>query len=145
MKPQSFFDRITRGTNNPLKKNPAPGAHEKNQEAPKNRVDAEQCALDVYETSDELVVRTLIAGVQAEDLDITITHDTLTIRGVRTEELAIPPQNYYYRECYFGPFSRSIILPENTYGDVIKAALKNGILTIRLPKIKKESVAINTN
>lgn len=111
----------------------------------KTGVDIEQCMLDVYQTKNDLVVRAFIAGVRPEDLDISIINSTLIIRGMRTEGDLITPQDYYYQECYFGPFSRSVILPEGSHGDIVKATLKDGILTIRLPKEEKKSIAINAD
>lgn len=105
----------------------------------------EQCALDVYQAEDGLVVRAFVAGVRPEDLDINIVNGTLTIRGSRAETEQTVPEDYYYQECYFGPFSRSVILPENTYGETVSAKLKNGVLTVRLPKIKKADNAVSTN
>lgn len=144
MESRSFLDRLTGG-----KKDAASPDTAKAKSTPahhhalkKTSADAEQCALDVYQTTDGLVIRAFIPGVRPEDLDISITNDTLTIRGIRTEGETIPPQDYYYRECYFGPFSRSVILPENSHGDTVKATLKHGILTIRLPKAEKKSIAI---
>lgn len=111
------------------------GQHD-NTQTKKMAADMEQCALDIFQTSDGLTIRAFVAGVRPEDLDISIANGTLTIRGSRAETEKTTPQDFYYRECYFGPFSRSVILPENNYGDVVNAKLKNGILTIRLPKLK---------
>lgn len=96
-----------------------------------------QLTLDVYQTATELVIKSTIAGVRSEDLDISITNDMLTIKGVRAKDEEVSSENYYYQECYWGPFSRSVILPADVDPDRIKAALKNGILTIRLPKIDR--------
>lgn len=134
---RSFFARLAGGKKGAPPRTPQKEASERH--ANTKPVDAEQCPLDVYQTTDELVIKTLIAGIRPEDLAISVACDTLTIRGVRTDAENVQPQDYYYRECYFGPFSRSVILPENCLGDVVKATLKNGVLTIRIPK-KKEGV-----
>jgi HSP20 family molecular chaperone IbpA len=70
--------------------------------------DAEgQLAIDVYQTDSEIVIKSVIAGVQSEDLDITIGDDTVTIRGSRKKDEQISNENYYYQECYWGSFSTS--------------------------------------
>lgn len=99
-----------------------------------------QLTLDVYQTASELVIKSTIAGVRSEDLDISITNDMLTVKGFRAKDEEVIPENYYYQECYWGPFSRSVILPADVDPDRIKAALKNGILTIRLPKVERPKV-----
>ena len=72
-----------------------------------------------------------------KDLDISITNDTVTIRGTRQKDEHIEGSNYFYQECYWGTFSRSVILPVEIDPDSAKASFKNGILSIRLPKIIK--------
>jgi len=96
-----------------------------------------QLTLDVFHTEDEIVIKSAIAGVSPEDLDISITKDTVNIKGVRQKDENIENGNYYYRELHYGPFSRSVILPEDIDTENASANLKNGILTIRLPKIRK--------
>ena len=96
-----------------------------------------QLAIDVYETPDEIVIQSTIAGVSPEDVDVSITNDTVTIRGARQKEEQISSQNYFYQECYWGAFSRSVILPVEIDSENSKATFKNGILSIHLPKIEK--------
>ncbi|MCX6763299.1 MAG: Hsp20/alpha crystallin family protein [Candidatus Moranbacteria bacterium] len=93
-----------------------------------------QLTIDVYQTDTEIVIKSTIAGVKPEDLDVSISNDMLTIRGERKKEEQTPEENYYYQECYWGMFSRSVILPVDVLVDKIEASMKNGILTIRLPK-----------
>ena len=97
-----------------------------------------QLSLDVYQTGSEIVVKSTIAGVDSEDLDIAITNDMLTIRGYRRKAEEIAPENYFYQECYWGPFSRSVILPADVDPEKTDASMKNGMLTIKLPKIEKQ-------
>lgn len=97
-----------------------------------------QLSVDVYYTADDIVIKSTIAGVEAQDLDITISHDMITIRGTRHQEEDIQKEQYLYRECYFGSFSRSIILPQEVEANKSTAEFKNGILTIRLPKAHRE-------
>lgn len=97
--------------------------------------DAEgQLTIDVYQTENEIVIKSTIAGVKPEDLDVSINADMVTIKGERKNEEAVSGENYYYQECYWGVFSRSVVLPVDIISDKAEASLKNGILTIRLPK-----------
>ena len=96
-----------------------------------------ELAVDVYQTDSDIVVQSTIAGVKPEDLDISVENDMLTIRGKRASETKEEGKNYFYQECYWGAFSRQIILPEEVDPNRIEASMKNGILTIRLPKINR--------
>lgn len=93
-----------------------------------------QLSIDVYQTPEAIVVKSTIAGVKSEDIDISINNDMLTIRGKREEEEPIEDGDYLYRECYWGSFSRSIILPVEVKAEKIEAILENGVLTVILPK-----------
>ncbi|TSC53554.1 MAG: HSP20 family protein [Parcubacteria group bacterium LiPW_39] len=100
--------------------------------------DAEgQLTIDVYQTPIDIVIKSTIAGVSPEDLDITITNDMVTIKGKREKDEVVTEGDYYYQECYWGAFSRSVILPVDVEAEKAEATMKNGILTIRLPKIEK--------
>lgn len=97
--------------------------------------DAEgQLTIDVYQTENEIVIKSTIAGVKPEDLDVSINNDMVTIKGERKNEEVVEAENYYYQECYWGHFSRSVVLPVDILSEKSEASLKNGILTIRLPK-----------
>jgi HSP20 family protein len=95
--------------------------------------DEGQLAVDVYREHGALIIRSPIAGVEADELDLSIHGDLLTIRGSR-KPLG-PPQedDWFYRECYWGPFSRSLILPLDIHPEKTEATILNGILTIRIP------------
>jgi HSP20 family protein len=93
-----------------------------------------QLTIDVYQTDNDIVIKSTIAGVKPEDLDVSINNDMVTIRGERKNDEKIESENYYYQECYWGAFSRSVILPVEVLADKAEASMKNGILTIRLPK-----------
>lgn len=97
-----------------------------------------QLAIDVYETEGEIVIKSTMAGVKPEDIDISINNDMLTIRGRREEAANIREENYLYKECYWGSFSRSIILPTEVDNKNIDAELENGVLTITLKKIARD-------
>jgi len=97
-----------------------------------------QLAIDVYQTPEEIVVESTIAGVDPEDLDVDISSEAVTIRGKRTKEKKIQDEDYFYQECYWGKFSRSIILPQEVDPENAVASLKNGVLTIRMPKMNRK-------
>ena len=99
-----------------------------------------QLTVDVYQNEDEIIVKSTIAGVSSEDIDILITNDMITIKGNREIEEKIKKDDFFYQEIYWGNFSRSIILPEDIDADKAKASMKNGVLTIRLPKLAKSRV-----
>jgi len=96
-----------------------------------------QLTIDVYQTPSDIVIKSTIAGVNPDDLDISITNDMVTIKGKREKDTEVTEGDYYYQECYWGSFSRSIILPVDVEAERAEASLKNGILSIRLPKIEK--------
>lgn len=96
-----------------------------------------QLAIDVYQTDNALIIKAPIAGVKPEDLDISITNETVTIKGQRKEEKEISRENYFCQECYWGGFSRSYLLPIAVDVDKAEASLKNGILTLTMPKLEK--------
>jgi HSP20 family protein len=96
-----------------------------------------QLAIDVYETEDNFIVQSTIAGIKAEDLDISVDEDLVTIRGSRENRYKEEGGKYYYQECYWGSFSRQVILPEEVDGTKAEAVMKDGVLTLKIPKIKK--------
>jgi len=95
--------------------------------------DEAQLSVDVFRDGGELVVRSLVAGVTPEDLDISVHGDLLTIRGKREHRRDVSAEDWYYRECYWGSFSRSVVLPNEVLSDNAKASLKNGLLEVRFP------------
>ena len=99
-----------------------------------------ELAVDVYQTDDEIVIQSAIAGVKPEDLDITVERDTVTIRGERGNGITERAKNYFHQECYWGMFSRQIILPEEVNPGEAEASMKNGILTLRLQKIERQKI-----
>jgi HSP20 family protein len=94
--------------------------------------------VDVYQTPDDIVVQSAIAGVRPDDIDITATPDKITIRGARVHEKEVRDENYLCQECYWGRFSRSVIFPQEVDPESAAVTFKNGILTIRLPKANKK-------
>lgn len=97
-----------------------------------------QLTVDVYQTADHIVIKTMAAGVRPEDLDITITRDMVTIRGKREEERAIQEDNYFIRELYWGSFARTVTLPEEVDVEEAEAVEKHGLLILKLPKLDKK-------
>lgn len=98
-----------------------------------------QLTIDVYQTENEIVIKSPVAGVKPQDLDVTITNDMVTIKGRRESDEEVAKESYFFQELYWGPFSRSVILPSEIEMEEAKAILKDGILTIRLPKVEKET------
>lgn len=97
-----------------------------------------QLAVDVFQTEDEMVITSAVAGVRSEDIDISMNGDMITIRGMRKPRFSeIEDDEFFIRECYWGGFSRSIILPLDVNTDEINATLEHGILTITMPKSKR--------
>ncbi len=105
-------------------------------EAPAPTQDGE-LPVDMYQTNDAIVIRALVAGVSPTDLEISITRDMVTIRGIREEYQEAGDDNYYHRELFWGSFSRTLLLPEEVAIDEAEAQEKHGLLEIRLPKLDK--------
>ncbi len=99
-----------------------------------------QLAVDVYETREKLVVKARTAGVNKNDLDVSISDNTLSIRGTLSAGNEEDVENYFVQECYWGEFSRSIALPVPVKEDEIEAVLKDGVLTISFTKVKQDTV-----
>jgi len=99
-------------------------------------MDAE-LTIDVYQTPTDIIVQTMVAGVQPDNLSITITRDMITVRGKREENQSIEKDNYFVQELYWGSFSRTISLPEEVDPEGAEAIEKHGLLIIKLPKLDK--------
>lgn len=162
--PRSFFERITgarllnqdRGTkveyeDEPEQKVAVPSDHEIDRAIAEPELEPEaeysdedtgeaeeeqegQLTVDVFQDDQNIIVQSTIAGVSPEDLDVSITNDMVTIRGERRQQFDADHEDYFYQECYWGTFSRSIILPVEIDADRAEAKIKNGVLTIRIPK-----------
>lgn len=96
--------------------------------------DEGQLSVDVGQQNDKLVIVATIAGAKPEDISVNIHNDLLTIRGKREREIELKEDDYFYRECYWGNFSRTIVLPVDVLTDEAVATFKNGVLTIVIPK-----------
>ncbi len=99
-----------------------------------------QLAVDVYETKDKLVVKARTAGINKDDLDVSLSDNTLSVRGTLSAGHEEGAENYFLQECYWGEFSRSIVLPVAVQEDNIEAVLKDGVLTISFTKVQQDTV-----
>ncbi len=96
-----------------------------------------QLTVDVYQTPTEIVIKTMVAGVDPDDLDVSITRDMVTIHGKREMEHTVTRDDYFYQELYWGSFSRTILLPQEIDDDAAEAITKHGLLILKLPKLNK--------
>lgn len=96
-----------------------------------------QLTIDMYQTKDNVIIKSTIAGVKGDDIDVTIANDMVTIRGERKRDFDASSEDYFYQECYWGSFSRSVVLPVDVDIENVSADLKDGILTVILPKAAK--------
>ena len=94
-----------------------------------------QLTIDVFETEKYIIIQSAVAGISPEDLDITIEKDMVSIKGKRERSVSEEIENYFYQECYWGRFSREVVLPAEVDKNKAEAIMKNGILTIKIPKI----------
>lgn len=136
-KKKSFFARLTGAKEKKIKKNKIIKAKKPVIEKIEMPQEEGQLAIDVFQTEDDIVIKSTIAGVKPEDIDIDITNDMVTIKGKREQKIQVKAEDYYYQECYWGSFSRSVILPVEVLAEKAKAKMNNGVLTIYLPKAEK--------
>jgi len=94
----------------------------------------DELALDMYQTKDDIVVKTALPGIKPEEVDISITGDTLTIKGEHKEEQEVKEEDYMRKECRYGAFARSIVIPVQVKADKAEATFENGVLTLTIPK-----------
>ena len=104
-------------------------------------------AIDMYQTDDEVVVKATLPGLAADDVDITVTGETLTLRGEYKQETEEKQATYHIREQRSGSFERSLLLPTDVKADKANANFENGVLTIAMPiaeEVKPRSITIKT-
>ncbi|QQG42750.1 MAG: Hsp20/alpha crystallin family protein [Candidatus Giovannonibacteria bacterium] len=140
MEKRSFFERLTgsvkvEGADGPKRASPALKEHVLPQD------EEGQLTIDVWQTPEEIILQAIVGGVKLDDLDVQVTHDMVTLRGKRERQHEASANDYFYQELYWGAFSRSILLPQEVDADEAEATMKNGLLTIRLPKLDKARVA----
>ncbi len=102
-------------------------------------------SVDIFEEKGDVVVKAELPGIKKEDIDITLTEDTITICGDKKKELEVKKKDYYRWECSYGSFSRTFSLPAEVQTDKVKTKMKNGVLEIRIPKTeeaKKKEVKV---
>lgn len=104
--------------------------------------DSTAIPVDVYRTNEKLILLAPIAGVSIEDVSVSITEDILTIKGVRNKPEQIAASDYFSQECFWGEFSRSVVLPINVNTDKVAAFYKRGILRIEMPAIEEEETRV---
>ena len=97
-----------------------------------------QLSVDVYQTAEHIILKAVVAGVRPDHLDVSITRDMVTIKGRREEQKEVTEENYFYKELYWGSFSRTILLPQEVEVEGAEANEKHGVLIIKLPKIDKD-------
>jgi HSP20 family protein len=142
MRKKSFFERITGIVRVDDEDDDQKLDDQVETEMEESEVETEgQLAIDMYQTPSEIIVKTMIAGVKQEDLDVSITRDMVTIRGKRDEANDTAGNDYFHKELYWGSFSRTIILPQEIDVDESEAINKNGLLIIIMPKIDKHRQA----
>jgi len=100
-----------------------------------------QLTVDVYQTPAEICIKTMVAGVKPDDLEVLISRDSVTIKGRRSEEKTISEDEYFHQELYWGSFARTVNLPEEIDVDGAEAVEKHGMLILHLPKLDKNRQA----
>jgi HSP20 family protein len=133
---RSFFERLTGSVSlQDEAENELPEGRGENWIA--NSPEEGELNVDVYQNPNEIVIKTMVAGVKPEDLDVAISRDMVTVKGKRENEKMIADDDYFHKELYWGSFSRTIVLPEEIDVDSAEAVEKHGLLIIRLPKLDK--------
>jgi len=142
---QSFFEKLT-GSQSYKEGNGEEDKKEEEQKPEKQKnnwlhsKNQGQLTIDVYQTPKEIIIKSPVAGSRPEDIDIAIENDMVTISGKREYETKISKEDYLYQEIYWGEFSRSVLLPQEVDASKAEAEFKNGLLTVRIPKIEKEKI-----
>jgi HSP20 family protein len=101
-----------------------------------------QLAIDAYQDEDSIFIKAPIAGVNIDDLEISITDEIVSIKGTRKNDTELARENYFVQECYWGSFMRSYILPVSVDAGKAEARLRDGILTITIPKQEKTKTRV---
>ena len=93
-----------------------------------------QLAIDVYQDEENIYILAPIAGTASADVNVSITDEIVSIRGERKSGHKASDEEHFVQECYWGPFSRTFVLPIAVSSDKAKATLKDGLLQITIPK-----------
>lgn len=108
--------------------------------------DVGQVALDILDLDEGLVIVAPIAGVPVEDIDIAVSRNILTISGERKRpDVYAESGRTLVEECFFGPFSRSVVLPENLAFNKVRAQMENNLLVVEVPKLQFPSKSVKIN
>jgi HSP20 family protein len=146
MKKRSLFERLSGGGSDDFDSfddEPRMPVRKQVAAAPASAAPSEEAAdgqlpVDVYQTPNEIVIRTFIAGVRADEMNVSISRDMVVIEGSREEHEQVQDSDYFVRELFWGSFARTILLPEEIDVDASTAAAKDGYLTITMPKLDKK-------
>jgi len=139
----SFFEKLKKGGEEALEKKKQKEVQKTEPAKPKSWEG--KLPIDVYQTDTDIIIQAPIAGVKKGDLDISVENDMVTIKGRREKIAEVEEKNYFLKECFWGPFSREIILPVEADPSRAQATMKLGILTLKIPKVdreKKRKIAI---
>jgi len=131
---RSFFERLTGSVS---LSDEADEVQEAKEEWMNSTPEEGELNVDVYQNQNEIVIKTMVAGVKPEDLDVSISRDMVTLKGKRENERTIADDDYFHKELYWGTFSRTIVLPQEIDVDACEAVEKHGLLIIKLPKLDK--------
>lgn len=135
---KSFFERLTGSSEIEEMEEKEDYDKEDMEEWMEENNEEAQLTIDVYQTPDDIIIKSIVAGVKPDDLDVDITHEMITIRGKREQSHLVEKDDYFYKELYWGSFSRSILLPAEVDPDEAEAKLKDGLLTVKIPKLNKQ-------
>jgi HSP20 family protein len=114
-----------------------PKHHIVEEETDEPEMEEGELSVDVYQTASEIIIEAMVAGVKPEDLHLSITRDMVTIKGRRDGNTQVNHDDYFYKELYWGTFTRTILLPHEVEIEEAEAVEKHGLLIIRLPKVDK--------
>jgi len=134
----SFFERLTGTINVDDDFEKEKTQKENKKDFIEEEIEEYQLAVDVYNKPDEIIIQTMVAGMNPDNLDISITREMVIIKGERNQPEDIPEEDYFHKELYWGSFSRTILLPAEIEVEESDAAESHGLLTLRLPKIDKD-------
>ena len=142
---RSFFERLTGSYNNDPEEevNESRSLNERVRRADEmitmeDEDEEGELAMDVYQTPDDIIVQAIVAGVKPEDVDVAITRDAVTVKARRQDARKIESEDFYQQELYWGYFGRTISLPQEIDVDAAEASIKNGVLTVKLPRMDKD-------
>jgi HSP20 family molecular chaperone IbpA len=108
-----------------------------NEDTDEPEMEEGELSVDVYQTASEIIIEAMVAGVKPEDLHLSITRDMVTIKGRRDGNTQVNHDDYFYKELYWGTFTRTILLPHEVEIEEAEAVEKHGLLIVRLPKVDK--------